>query len=31
MNFSDNEITNLHELAIEKNRKRGYYDDETAA
>lgn len=31
MNFSENEITHLHELAIEKNRKRGYYDDETAA
>lgn len=28
MNFSDSEIANLHSLAIEKNRKRGYYGEE---
>lgn len=27
MNFNDEEVAHLHELAIEKNRKRGYYDD----
>lgn len=25
MTFNDNEVAHLHELAIEKNRKRGYY------
>ena len=27
MNFNDDEVSHLHELAIEKNRKRGYYDE----
>lgn len=27
MNFTDDEVGNLHSLAISKNRKRGYYDD----
>lgn len=27
MNFNDSEVSHLHELVIEKNRKRGYYDE----
>lgn len=27
MNFTDDEVANLHSLAVEKNRKRGYYGD----
>lgn len=27
MNFNDDEVVHLHELAIEKNRKRGYYSE----
>ena len=29
MNFSEAEVEHLHQLAIEKNRKRGYYGEET--
>lgn len=28
MNFNDEEVSLIRELAIEKNRKRGYYDDD---
>lgn len=27
MEFTDEEVEHLHRLTIEKNRKRGYYDD----
>lgn len=27
MNFSEEEVAHLHKLAVEKNRKRGYYDE----
>lgn len=27
MNFNEEEVAHIHKLAIEKNRKRGYYDD----
>lgn len=27
MNFNDDEVSHLYGLAVEKNRKRGYYDE----
>lgn len=27
MTFNDSEVSHLHDLVIEKNRKRGYYDE----
>lgn len=27
MNFTDEEVENMHQLTISKNKKRGYYDE----